>query len=107
VEEIVERVISMLEIPDELANQPFVGKRGRREPRTQLEYDLAWARTYLKQLGILEHSERGVWALTGKQLREDLVAPQVAAEKTTRAAEWHERITSLLIEALSPSAFER
>jgi restriction system protein len=107
VEEIVQRVISILEIPDGLASRPFVSKRGRREPRSQFEYDLAWARTYLKQLGILQNSQRGVWALTGKQLREDLVAPDVAAEETTVAVEWHERITNLLIGALSPSAFER
>ena len=64
VDEIVEKVITLLGIPDELAAQPYVSKRGRQDPRTQLEYDLAWARTYLKQLGVLENSERGIWALT-------------------------------------------
>jgi restriction system protein len=107
VEEIVERVISLLGIPDELASQPYVSKRGRRDPRTQLEYDLAWARTYLKQLGILENSERGVWALTGKELQTDLVAPQAAAGKIALAIDWQERIDTLLLETLSPAAFER
>lgn len=54
VEEIVERIVSLLGIPDELASQPYISKRGRQDARTQLEYDLAWVRTYLKQLGILE-----------------------------------------------------
>lgn len=33
-------------------------------PRTELEYRLAWARTYLKGMGLLTNSSRGVWALT-------------------------------------------
>src|SRR5437879_4224768 len=56
VEEIVEKVITLVGIPDELVNQPYVGKRGKQDSRTQLEYELAWARTVLKQLGILENS---------------------------------------------------
>jgi restriction system protein len=107
VEEIVERVISSLGIPDELASQPYVSKRGRQDPRTQLEYDLAWARTYLKQLGILENSERGVWALTGKEFKTDFAVPQVPAEKMAPGIDWHQRINTLLLETLSPAAFER
>lgn len=107
VEEIVERVISLLGVPDELASRPYVSKRGRQDPRTQLEYDLAWARTYLKQLGILENSERGVWALTGKELKTDFVAAQVAAGQIPPAVDWRERINTLLLETLSPSGFER
>lgn len=34
--------------------------------QTEVEYRLAWARTYLKKFGILENSARGVWALTPK-----------------------------------------
>ncbi|MCY3791516.1 MAG: winged helix-turn-helix domain-containing protein, partial [Gemmatimonadetes bacterium] len=34
--------------------------------RTELEYQLAWARTYLKNYGLIESSERGVWSLTAK-----------------------------------------
>ncbi len=33
-------------------------------PRNKIEYRLAWARTYLKGMGALENSERGVWAVT-------------------------------------------
>jgi len=107
VEEIVERVISLLEIPDELASQPYISKRGRQDARTQLEYDLAWVRTYLKQLGILENSVRGVWALTGKELSADFAVTQLAAEKIAPAVDWRERINTFLLETLSPAAFER
>src|SRR5438552_13886862 len=34
--------------------------------RTKLSYRLAWARNYLKRVGLLENSARGVWALTAE-----------------------------------------
>ncbi len=34
--------------------------------QTKLQYELAWARTYLKAYGLLDNSERGVWVLTAK-----------------------------------------
>ncbi len=107
VEEIVERVISLLGIPDELASQAYISKRGRQDARTQLEYDLAWVRTYLKQLGILENSARGVWALTGKELNTDFAVTQLDAERAAPAVDWRERINTFLLETLSPAAFER
>lgn len=33
-------------------------------PGTQIEYRLAWARTYLKKMGLITNSRRGVWSLT-------------------------------------------
>jgi len=33
-------------------------------PETEIAYRLAWARTYLKGMGLLTNSSRGVWALT-------------------------------------------
>lgn len=33
-------------------------------PNTEIEYRLAWARTYLKGMGLLTNSKRGVWSLT-------------------------------------------
>jgi restriction system protein len=33
-------------------------------PRTEIEYRMAWARTYLKKVGALDNSSRGVWAIT-------------------------------------------
>ncbi|MBU5255261.1 restriction endonuclease [Tissierella praeacuta] len=34
--------------------------------KTKVEYRLAWTRTYMKKVGILENSVRGVWSLTAK-----------------------------------------
>lgn len=106
VEEITASVISLLAIPDLIASQPYVTKRGKTETRTKLEYDLAWVRTYLKQLGVVENSARGVWALTGKDLQaQDLMseAPEIAL----RAENWRGQVSAFLVEALNPSAFER
>lgn len=38
--------------------------------KTEVEYRLAWTRTYMKKVGILENSVRGVWSLTtmGREL---------------------------------------
>lgn len=33
-------------------------------PKTELEYRLAWARTYLKFMGLVTNSSRGVWSVT-------------------------------------------
>lgn len=33
-------------------------------PQTEIGYRLAWGRTYLKGMGLLTNSERGVWSLT-------------------------------------------
>jgi restriction system protein len=68
--EIAQRVINDLTLPDGLAQFPH--GRGR---QTELEYRLAWARTYLKQYGLLENSTRGVWSLTPQGLKSEAVEP--------------------------------
>ncbi len=35
-------------------------------PRTEIEYRMAWARTYLKKVDALENSSKGVWAITDR-----------------------------------------
>jgi restriction system protein len=46
------------------------------EKVTEIEYRLAWARTYLKGMGALINSPRGVWSTTelGRTMTEDQVA---------------------------------
>jgi restriction system protein len=41
-------------------------------PQTEISYRLAWARTYLKAVGALENSSRGIWSITdyGENLTE-------------------------------------
>jgi restriction system protein len=102
--------------------------------RSQFQYELAWVRTYLKKVGAVENSERGVWsltpigaAMTKAELRE--VPRRVRAEtrriKQTIEAEgdseepiesegsseeaeivWKEHLTDSLL-SISSDAFER
>lgn len=46
-------------------------------PQTELEYRLAWARTYLKNFGLITNSKRAVWSLTdsGLSVGESELAP--------------------------------
>jgi len=106
IDEVTTKVISLLQIPDEIASQPYIGKRGLVDSRTRLEYDLAWARTNLKQLGIITNSARGVWILTGKDYVTESIARSVPPERV-REENWVEGVLNYLIETLSPGAFER
>lgn len=46
-------------------------------PNTEIEYRLAWGRTYLKGMGLATNSERGVWNLTdeGRTVTESELEP--------------------------------
>jgi restriction system protein len=57
--EIVETVIKREGFTDD--QQAILHNNG---PETEIGYRLAWARTYLKAMGLLTNSARGVWALT-------------------------------------------
>ena len=106
VDEIVEKVISMLGIPDDLVAQPYITKRGNEDGRTLLEYELAWVRTYLKQLEVLDNSVRGVWVLTGKELKNNFADTPIHTEPIPNT-NWRELLNKYLVETLSPAAFER
>ncbi len=60
IDEINEKTIELLGLPDEIVDIPH----GEKGSRSEVEYRLAWTRTYLKNFGLLENSSRGVWALT-------------------------------------------
>ena len=58
--EINEKVIEMLDLPAEVLETPHLNTN-----QSEIEYRLAWSRTYLKQYGALESgSKRGVWSLS-------------------------------------------
>ncbi len=57
--EIVETVVKQQGFSD--VQQGVLHNNG---PETEIGYRLAWARTYLKGMGLLTNSARGVWALT-------------------------------------------
>jgi restriction system protein len=71
VQEIDEGVIEMMAIPPE--QQEVLHGDG---PRTEIGYRLAWCRTYLRMVGALEHSARGVWTITdeGRKMTPEQIA---------------------------------
>ncbi|MBE2225162.1 MAG: restriction endonuclease [Anaerolineae bacterium] len=121
IEEIYNQVAEILELTDE---QLEVLHNPDSSSQTEIEYRLAWTRTYLKKYGILENSSRGIWALTSEGRQVDKVNP-IAVKKIVRDQDkekqvtndidesseeseltWKEDLLSTLIK-MDPSAFER
>ena len=60
--EIYEKVIQNMNYSDEVLDCPHLGST----TQTEIQYQLAWARTYLKHYGVITNSGRSVWSLTSK-----------------------------------------
>ena len=75
VSEIEDSVVELLRLTEEQIGDIHRGTT------TKLSYRLRWARNYLKHYGLLENSERGVWALTPKGLKSDKVDPRAVSRK--------------------------
>ncbi len=122
IEEIYNKVTELVDLTDEQLEVLHNPDKGG---QTEIEYRLAWARTYLKKYGILENSSRGVWALTAKGRQIDRIDPvavkrfvlgqlkhQETAEDETNLDRpdeelaWREVLLETLI-GMDPSAFER
>lgn len=75
--EICDKVIEMLSLTDEIVDESHLGNTNQ----TELEYQLAWARTYLKNYGVIQRSARSVWSLMPDYSdgSKDLVAKEVVA----------------------------
>lgn len=92
--------------------------------RTEVEYQLAWARTYLKKYGAIENSARGVWAFTpeGRNLdkvderevkrygRDEVRNTDIQDEEENEVGDtvlsWRDEVLEYL-RAMHPEAFER
>jgi restriction system protein len=120
IEEIYHTVAEIMELSDE---QLEILHDPERSSQTEVEYRLAWTRTYLKKYGLLENSSRGVWALTQRGRQIDRVNPtevkrfvraqdrEDRAEETELADEeveltWREELLGTLMK-MDPAAFER
>jgi restriction system protein len=66
-DELLAKVIELQGIPEHVASILHSDNR-----QTKLGYNLAWAKTYLKRVGAIDNSSRGVWAITeaGEQMSE-------------------------------------
>lgn len=81
VKEINDKIIETLKLPDSVVD---ILHDPNRSTQTELEYQLAWARTYLKKYGAIENCSKGVWAITSNFL----------SEKTIDAKEVQKRASS-------------
>lgn len=61
INEIDQRTMEILHLPEETVSFPH-----NDSSTTEIEYRLAWTRSYMKKVGILENSSRGIWSLTAK-----------------------------------------
>lgn len=110
IDEINEKVIFNLRIPEELAIIPHI--KGKEGGQSELEYQLAWARTMLRGNNYIVSSKRGVWALanSGTTNVSELNFPliQLSEEQKEEIEEsWKIKLQKVLIEKLSPDGFER
>jgi restriction system protein len=110
IEEINDRVTANLKIPENLAIIPHI--KDKESGQTELEYQLAWARTMLRANGYIVNSKRGIWALVdnSKTSVAEIELPQInlsTDQKEEVEQDWKTKLQRILIEVLSPSAFER
>ena len=124
IEEIYEQVIQLLNLPDQVLEITHGNTS-----QSEVEYRLAWSRTYLKKYGLLENSARGVWSLASTSINpDDLDKREIVkfvrdtdkkkavssdpsdesdeAIETSDELAWHQQLHQVLL-SLDPTAFER
>ncbi len=131
VEEIDEKVIELERLPEDVVSELHDPEKSA---QTEIAYQLAWVRTYLKNFGLLENSSRGIWALTARGHQTKHVDPHeverfIQSRRKTRTVElnneptigiaaevsasdgdeegWKEKLHQILTQKLSPGGFER
>ncbi len=124
IEEIYTKVTELAGLTNEQLDLLHNPERGG---QTEVEYRLAWSRTYLKKYGILENSSRGIWALTakGRQLekvdisavkryvqdeaKQRKISPDdeiLSPEPVVTELSWQDELLGILLK-MEPKAFER
>lgn len=127
IEEINEQVYTIAKISEDILEISHDKNRLTRE----VDYRLAWSRTYLKKYGLIDNSSQGVWALTQsdvdpKKIDKDLIVKIMrdSHRKTTdRSIEINDNKTKILeqealvlywkeqlldtVLGITPGAFER
>ena len=80
IDEINSKTIDSMNLPDEIADIPH----GENGSRTEIEYRLAWTRTYLKKYGLLENSSRGVWSLYQTKENPIIIDPKTVIKEVRK-----------------------
>lgn len=127
IEEINEKVYELQNFSEEILQIPH----GEAGSPSEVDYRLAWARTYLKKFGLIENSARGVWTLTKSEIDIETInsdeivryvrslrpIPNVSEqskekvneeifEEVEENLEWKGRLLKTIL-LISPTAFER
>ena len=129
-DEIYQRVAENLKLPDSVLS---ILHDQETSNQTEVQYRMAWARTYLKKFGFLESPQRGLWSLTKKAESVSEVdtrevqrfvreldrkqkhsknsgkenGDQAESEKPEEVKTWRATLHAILTKTLSPAAFER
>lgn len=130
IDEIDEHVGLILELPEEVLEIPHNPETSN---KSEFQYRLAWARTYLKAYGLIDNSSRGVWVIApDKRDVTDFDPQEVVKEVRAKHREsrrkrearepdnatssvdepeqneaWREALHRVLTETVDPNAFER
>jgi restriction system protein len=129
VEEINSKVYEIAKISDDILQIPH----GEDGAINEVDYRLAWSRTYLKKYGLLENSSRGIWALSKADIDIKTIDPNeikrsvrdqakldtqkkkkdksdkvenIIEDEVDKSEEWKQDLLNTLYN-ISPSAFER
>ncbi|MBV4424331.1 restriction endonuclease [Clostridium tyrobutyricum] len=78
VQEITNKTVELLNLSDDIVDFPHSDSGNQSE----LEYQLAWARTYLKNSKVIMNSERGVWSITSEYSGIDNIDVKTIIKKT-------------------------
>ena len=121
-QELLDKVIEIERFSEEVHNFLHTDHR-----QTKLNYNLAWAKTYLRKGGAVDNSQRGVWAITStgedvvaddipdlvKKIRREAVEERKVKQAENReeieddgADNWKDILLKILTE-MDPGAFER
>lgn len=127
IQEINEKVIELCDIPDKILEIPH----SENDTRSEIEYRLAWTRTYLKKADLIDNSSRGIWTLNNNDIDLNRISPEEIVRSVREGTQgqdrknskskliddsvqedieeelnWKHEMISVLL-TLEPSAFER
>ncbi len=123
-QEITDKVCSNLQLSDK-----EIEKMHGNSNQTEVDYRIAWAKTYLKKFGILENSQRGIWSFINDKKNIEVVDKDEVKtfvkkldkkDKTSKNTElddndidapeevqnWKDKLLDLILN-MPPDAFER
>ncbi len=129
IDEIYETVVEIEKFDESVTS---IRQNPEKSNQTVLDYELGWARSYLKKCGLLENSSRGVWSLTPLAREKKHIDPleiirtvrkmgRVTSKQNStddnieiqsidtpdEVLEWKDDLYLILTQKISPDAFER